>query len=394
MCALSISTVNRPLRVCWFGTWREEYSRNRIMIEGLRRNGVEVIECHVSLWGGIEDRVRLAKGGWTGPAFLLRAAWACLRLFVRSFSTGPWDVLMLGYPGQFDAYLARLIAWLRRKPLVLDAFMSPYLIAWERGLVTRAPLTGKLIHALEKGGLKLPDLIIQDTAEYADWLVREFGLPPDRIRLVPTGADSARFYPRPAPDPGDGLFRVLYTGTFIPNHGVPAMIRAAEKLKADASIRFIFIGEGPDKADAVSFAQANGLRNVSFEGWLPGEELPARLAAADLCLGAFGTTPQSLMTVQNKIYEGLAMGKPVLTGDGPAVRAALKHGEEVWLCPRAEPAALAQAVLTLKNDPALRARLARQGRSRFLKIGTLEAVGATLRRHLEEIVPVKEVKSP
>jgi glycosyltransferase involved in cell wall biosynthesis len=355
------------------------------MIEGLRRNGVEVIECHVPLWGGIGDRVQLAKGAWAGPSFIIRAAWAYIRLFIRSFSTGQWDVLMLGYPGQFDAYLARLVAWLHRKPLALDAFMSPYLIAWERGLVTTAPGTGRLIHALEKGGLKLPDLIIQDTADYAAWLVKEFGLPANRIRLVPTGADSALFSPRPAPEPGDRLFRVLYAGTFIPNHGVPAMIRAAGKLKDDPSIRFVFIGEGPDKADAETFARTNGLRNVSFENWLPGNELPARLAAADICLGAFGTTPQSLMTVQNKIYEGLAMGKPVLTGDGPAVRAALKHGDEVWLCPRSDPDALADAIRTLKNDPALCARLAARGRARFLEIGTLEAVGATLRRHLEEL---------
>jgi glycosyltransferase involved in cell wall biosynthesis len=378
--------VTRPLRVCYFGTWREEYSRNRIMIEGLRRSGVEVIECHAPLWGGIGDRVRLAGGGWTGPSFLFRALLAGLTLFIRSFATGPWDVLMLGYPGPFDAYLARLVASLRRKPLVLDAFMSPYLIAWERGLVTRAPLTARLIHMLEKGGLKLPDLIIQDTADYAAWMSKEFGLPPARIRLVPTGADSALFYPRPAPTPGSGLFQVLYAGTFIPNHGVPTMIRAAEKLKDDPDIRFTFIGTGPDKAGAEAFANANGLSNVSFMDWLPADELPGWLAAADLCLGAFGTTPQSLMTVQNKIYEGLAMGKPVLTGDGPAVRAALTHGESVWLCPRADPAALADAILALKADPALRARLAERGRARYLEIGTLEAVGAALRRHLEELV--------
>ncbi len=377
---------DRPLRVCWFGTWREEYSRNRIMIEGLRRNGVEVIECHARLWRGIEDRVQLARGGWAGPGFWLRAIRVYAQLLVRFCRSGSWDVLMLGYPGQFDAYLARLLAWLCRKPLVLDVFMSPWLIASERGLVQRAPLTGRFLHMLEKGGLTLPNLLIQDTADYVAWLTREFNLPPDRFRLVPTGADSSLFYPRPSARPADGIFHVLYAGTFIPNHGVPAMIRAAGLLKDDPSIRFVFIGEGPDKADAESFARAHNLPHVSFESWVQPADLPARLADADLCLGAFGTTPQSLMTVQNKIYEGLAMAKPVLTGDGPAVRAALTHGEQVWLCPRADPAALADAIRTLKANPALRARLAAQGRARFLEIGTLEAVGAALRRHLEELL--------
>jgi hypothetical protein len=38
------------LKVRYFGTYREEYSRNQIMIEGLRRAGVDVVECHVELW--------------------------------------------------------------------------------------------------------------------------------------------------------------------------------------------------------------------------------------------------------------------------------------------------------------------------------------------------------
>jgi glycosyltransferase involved in cell wall biosynthesis len=374
--------MTRPLRVCWFGTWREEYSRNRIMIEGLRRNGVEVIECHARLWGGIGDRVKLAQGGWSGPRFLFRALAAAASLTVRFFKTGSWDVLMLGYPGQFDAYLARPLAWLRGKPLILDAFMSPYLIASERGLTGRAPLTARLLHALERGGLALPDLIIQDTEEYAAWMGREFGVARERVRLVPTGADSTRFSPRPARAP-DGQFHVLYAGTFIPNHGVPDMIRAALLLKDDPDIRFTFIGEGPDKAEAESLARAGGLKQIRFDGWVSPDDLPARLAESDLCLGAFGVTPQSLMTVQNKIYEGLAMGRPVLTGDGPAVRAALAHGEQAWLCPRRDPTALAAAIRHLKDNPSLRARLGEQGRARFLEIGTVEAVGAVLRRHLE-----------
>ena len=72
------------------------------------------------------------------------------------------------------------------------------------------------------------------------------------------------------------------------------------------------------------------------------------------------------MTVQNKIYEGLAMAKPVITGDGPAVRATLTHGEDVYLCRRSDPSALAQAINALYTDPGLRGRLAEHGRRLFL----------------------------
>ena len=61
--------MNKPLRVCYFGTYRANYNRNQMMIAGLRLNGVEVIECHATLWHGIEDRVETTKGGWRKPAF-------------------------------------------------------------------------------------------------------------------------------------------------------------------------------------------------------------------------------------------------------------------------------------------------------------------------------------
>jgi hypothetical protein len=60
------------LRVCYFGTYRQDYSRNQIMIEGLRLAGVDVIECHEPLWRGIEDRFQVASGGWLNPVFWRR----------------------------------------------------------------------------------------------------------------------------------------------------------------------------------------------------------------------------------------------------------------------------------------------------------------------------------
>jgi len=42
------------LRMCYFGTYRQEYSRNQIMIDGLKRAGVDVVECFEPFWCGIE----------------------------------------------------------------------------------------------------------------------------------------------------------------------------------------------------------------------------------------------------------------------------------------------------------------------------------------------------
>jgi glycosyltransferase involved in cell wall biosynthesis len=377
---------DQRLRVCYFGTFRDGYSRNQIMIEGLRRNGVEVIECHARLWRGIQDRVQTASGGWWRPTFVARVVRAYGSLWRAHRKIPDYDVMVLGYPGQLDVFLARALTRLRRKPLALDVFMSLYLIASERGLTARHALTARLIYVLEKLALSWPDLLIQDTAEYVQWFEEVYGLDPARFRLVPTGADDRIFHPTEERKRNDEGFRALYYGTFIPNHGVRHIVQAARILQDTPGIHFELVGDGPTKAQAEALAQEYGLTNVTFVGWLDKGALLRKAAGADVCLGVFGTTPQSMMTVQNKIYEGLAMSKPVITGDSPTVRRDLVHGEHLYLCKRANPQSLADAVRALEAAPDLRRRLAENGHRLFQEQFDLQHNGARFAAHLRELV--------
>ena len=131
---MSDQQSDRPpsLQVCYFGTYRANYERNRLMIERLRRQNIVVKECHVSLWQGLEDREQIAGGGWLKPAFWLRAFLAYLRLIGHYLRIGDYDVMVIGYPGQPDVPLGWLLARMRRKPVVWDILMSIHLISLER----------------------------------------------------------------------------------------------------------------------------------------------------------------------------------------------------------------------------------------------------------------------
>ncbi|NJM05919.1 glycosyltransferase [Candidatus Gracilibacteria bacterium] len=320
------------LRVCYFGTYRANYARNTIIIEGLRQVGVEVVECHETLWQSFEDRERTASGGWLRPSFWLRVLSTYLRLLLRYVRMPKnFDVMVVGYPGQFDIFLARLLSWWQRKPLVWDVLMSIYLICVERGLDRRSPLTVRIIRFAERLACHTPDMLILDTQTYVDWFCKIYDVDPARFRRVPLCADE-RTFPAVAawqPSAPAERFRVLYYGTYIPNHGVPYIVEAARLLGDLPAIEFEFIGGGPQRELAVHLAERYELANVRFYGWLDKAELGAHIAQADLCLGTFGDTPQSLMTVQNKIYEAMAMGRPVLTGASPAVRESLIPGEHL-----------------------------------------------------------------
>jgi glycosyltransferase involved in cell wall biosynthesis len=349
------------MRVCYFGTYRQEYSRNQIMIEGLRRAGVQVIECHETLWHGLDDRVQAASGKWIQPAFLWRVLHTYWNLLRKYQKAGDYDVLVIGYPGQLDVCMARLLSWLRHKPLVWDIFMSIYLISLERGLDDKSRFTSSLLRSLESFVCRLPDQLIIDTSEYVNWFRRTYGIPARRFQLVPTGADERIYHPVISQKKEDRSFRVVYYGTFIRNHGVENIIEAARLLAADSSILFEFIGDGPERQRIQDLAANYALDNVTFINWLGKTDLVERVARVDVCLGAFGETPQSLMTIQNKIYEGLAMAKPVITGVSPAVSQTLKHGENIYLCERNNPLALAEAIQILRSDPILCKQLGENG---------------------------------
>jgi len=377
--------VRQSLRVCYFGTYRANYPRNQIMIEGLRRTGAIVIECHKTLWLGAEDRVKAASGGWLQPAFIVRAVRAYWQLLWAYRSVGDYDVMVLGYPGQFDVFLARTLTWLRRKPLVLDVLMSLYLIAKERGLVAKSPLTGRLIHLLEKWALRLPDWLIIDTPAYRTWLVENYNLSRERFRLVPIGADDRIF--KPISTDGRGAkFRLVHHSTFLPGTGVDIIIEAAKILANEPDIHFDLVGEGQFKSQAVARAEQLGLQNVTFFEWVDKKDLPRLVAEADACLGVFARAEQSEMTVVNKIYEALAMSKPLITGDSLTVREHIAHGREALLVERGNPQALAEAIVALRDNPSLREKLAAQGHRLFCENFTVAHIGVQARRHLDEIL--------
>lgn len=381
----------KRLRVCYFGTYRATYSRNEIMMEGLRRNGIDVMECHAQLWHGFEDRVHIASGAWMHPQFWWRVLRTYGRVLYRYWRlAGKYDVLVVGYPGQVDVFLARILSKLHGKPLAWDIFMSIYLIAMERKLDERSKATVMLIRWLEKTACSMADMLILDTSDYVAWFYATHQVAPERFRLVPTGADERIFTPVNAKNtaiPHEKTpFRVVYYGTFIPNHGVEYIIEAARLLEHHTAIHFELIGGGPEKEKAEQLTQHYALSNVTFTSWLSKDALVERVAQADVCLGAFGTTPQSMMTVQNKIYEALAMQKPIITGDSSAVREVLEHGTYIYLCERANPQSLVDAILRLYGDARLCKHMSEDGYRKFVDTFDITHIGQLFAQHLYHLV--------
>lgn len=374
------------MHVCYFGTYKPSYPRNRIVVDGLRANGVRVTECNAQLWGDTDERIELVSGGWRNLNFWIKALRQYIGLIKQELMVDDYDIMLVGYPGIFDIYLARLLTWRRGRPLVFDVLMSLHLIFEERNLNSKFPLLSHGIYWLEKGACKISDKLVLDTMSQCDYFCRKYGLSSDKFCIVPLGADNRSYYPLENETSPSKNCNVIYYGQFVPLHGVTYIIEAAHLLQDYQNIHFILVGEGTTKPEAESLVEHYGLENVIFTGWIDKSILGQYIGKADICLGVFGNSEQATYTVPNKIWEGLAMRKAVITGKTPAAAEVLRHGEHLYFCSLADGGSLAHSILYLSENRNFREDLASRGYNYYLQHFTFQETGKHFAQYLVEIV--------
>ena len=163
-------------------------------------------------------------------------------------------------------------------------------------------------------------------------------------------------------------------------------------LREEDKIKFLFIGDGPEKEMLVRHVQESKLKNVEFVGWVDQEKLVEYIQRADLCLGAFGSTLQSLITVHNKVYESMACGKAMVTGKSPAIEAQFVNRREILYCERT-PEDIANAILEVYNNPQLKKSLEKNSRERFFCEFSLIAQGKKIEGYLNEALAIYAANS-
>jgi glycosyltransferase involved in cell wall biosynthesis len=341
------------MRVVWAGTFDPEFSRNRKLTRLLEISNIQYSVVREDLWAA--DRLGLAMKPSLRVA--LKAIVKYPRLLFRLLAAERPDLYLVSYPGWFDVPIIRLVASIKRRPLVFDPFISLHdTLISDRQLHGSRSLVARLAAAIDRWSLRMADLVLADTKPQLD-LYREMA---KRLKadgaVVPVGADDDIFVPRVGVEV---LPRsILFYGTLVPLQGIATIVEAAALLEHDG-IRTVIIGDGQDRPVLEDAIRRTGA-NVELTGILPLDELPAHLATSAVCLGVFGDSDKAGRVVPHKLYECLAMGRPVVTRDGPGVRSLFEQGEVVTV-PPADPLALADAIRSLIEEPELREQVGAAG---------------------------------
>lgn len=346
-------------RVIVVGTYDPEFGRNRRMFGLLETLGHEVARCHVDLWRG--PRYQITRRSLA--ALLAAAVPAYARLVYRFLRTARGDVVLVLYPGWFDVIVLAPLARIRRMPILLDVYISVSdTVVSDRGLARPESLFGRLLVRIDRASMRRARRVLADTPAHAAFYADLGDIPRDRIGVVWVGADDDVFRPRPEIEPACN--RVLFYGTFIHLHGIDVIVHAAKLLDDDdVEIRIVGTGQEAERVDAL--IRALQPRNVRRIESMPLDQLAAEIAGATVCLGIFGSSAKAGRVVANKVFECVAVGRPVITADTEGVRAFFGP-DEVAMVPAGDPEALAAEIRRLLADPQGREAMAQAAHARYV----------------------------
>jgi glycosyltransferase involved in cell wall biosynthesis len=258
---------------------------------------------------------------------------------------------------------------------------------WDRPLKHEV-LSGEI----EQLNLATADLVVVVSEAMRAELVAR-GIAPEAVLTNPNGVDPDMYSPRVDGSDVrrrfglDGKVVVGFIGTFGPWHGAEVLATAFARLverRPDlaSSVRLLMIGDGPTMPETRRRIRDGGVEPLTvFAGRTAQADGPAHLAACDVLVSPHVPNPDGtpFFGSPTKLFEYMAMGKPIVASDLDQIGEVLDHGETAWLVQPGDPDDLAAGIAILIDDPERAARLGRAARERAVSRHTWRA-------HTERIV--------
>lgn len=156
---------------------------------------------------------------------------------------------------------------------------------------------------------------------------------------------------------------LLYAGIIGIAQGLETVLTAANNLKENSNLKFVFIGSGPEKEKLLKIKAEQQLDNVFFLDAISKKEMPAVLRTVNAAIIPLRKLELFLGAIPSKIFENLAMEVPILLGvDGEARKLFIDKGNAGIYFEPENADKLAQAILKLVQDKALALQMGKNGR--------------------------------
>ncbi len=290
-------------------------------------------------------------------------------------------------PPIFQGVTAWALARLKRVPFLFEVRDLWPAFAIQVG-VLRNPLLVRASLWLERFLYRRADRLMVNSPGFIEH-VQQSGA--QRVVLIPNGADPRMF----DPDSNgasfrhahglEGKFVVLYAGAHGMSNDLGILLEAATQLREKSQIAIVLLGDGKEKPALQKQAMQLNLSNVKFLDPIPKNEMSSALAAADACLAILKPIPLYSTVYPNKVFDYMAAGRAVLLAIDGAIREVIESaGAGVFVQP-GNPAALAEAICSLANNPAHTTVMGKQGRQHIEAHFDRTALAAQLEQLMMEM---------
>lgn len=211
-------------------------------------------------------------------------------------------------------------------------------------------LVGAVLHRLERRAVARSAHIIVHSAVFVPRMKEIYGVPPERVTMVPIGplSDYTRSGP---PSPTRSLnepaaVRILFFGRLEPYKGINVLLDSVPLIRQVLPQAIVhLVGGGGDRA---LLARAAGTAGVEVDNrWIDEADLPGYFARADLVV-----LPYTSATQSGVIPIAASFALPVVATSAGGLAEQLCHGACGVIVPPGDAVALANAIIDLASNPA------------------------------------------
>lgn len=234
--------------------------------------------------------------------------------------------------------------------------------------VRKSLALGGLARALEINAYRDCDVLVCISEQLKAMICDEVRIPADKIVVTPNAVDSEFYDPeRFKPERLTDEFVVGFVGNLYTWAGVDLLIEAVNELRHEGvPVSAVIVGDGMQRNQLEEKVALLGITaHVTFVGRQPRDVVPRYTLGFDV--GYSGQTPMQMGTMYCsplKIYEYLAMGKPVIASAYEDARAVLRDGVNGFLFEPGSLLGLKQAIVRgyqARNTLSARAAAIREG---------------------------------
>jgi glycosyltransferase involved in cell wall biosynthesis len=253
-------------------------------------------------------------------------------LFIGLIKIKKHDILLVESPPLFLGITAYLLAKAKRAKLVFNVSDLWPESAEKLGLVENK-LFLKLATYLEEFCYKKASLITGQTQGICTNISNRF--PHKKVYWLKNGVD-INYYDLTKTESTNWRlengfaiddFLLIYAGILGHAQGLEIIINAAKLLQNQTTIKFIFLGSGPEKEKLESLCSENSLPNVFFFDVVPKKQMQNILISTDASIIPLRKLDLFKGAIPSKIFENLALKKPILLGvDGEARELFINNG--------------------------------------------------------------------